>query len=337
MPVHRPLTGAAAALAVLTLAACGSAAPTPVGAAADRSDGITVVASTNVYGSIAEAVGGGLVTVESLITDPSADPHSYESTPADAATVADADVVVHNGGGYDAFMPQLLESAGGERVVLEVAALSGLVPAEEGAAAEEEAHAGEEAHAEGEAHAEEGAHGAANEHFWYSLPAVQTLATELAGALGQVDAANAATYTANAEAFTTEVDGLLTQVRATGASVPGGQVAVTEPLPGYLVEEAGLTDVTPPEFSEAVEEDTDPAPAVVADSLALFGPGGTQVRALVVNAQTQTPTTEQVRAAAQSTGVPVVEMTETLPEGQTSYTAWMGAQIQALTAALNPV
>jgi zinc/manganese transport system substrate-binding protein len=337
MPVRRPLTGAATALAVLTLAACGSAGPTPTGAAsggaADQPDGITVVASTNVYGSVAEAVGGDLVTVESIITDPAADPHSYESTPADAATVAEADVVIHNGGGYDGFVPQLLESAGGERTVLEVAALSGLVPAEEGAAAEEEPHAEGEAHAEGEEHG----HGEFNEHLWYSLPAVQALATELAGVLGAADAANAATYTANAEAFSTEVDGLLAQLRAAGESVPGGRVAVTEPLPGYLVADAGLTDVTPPEFSEAVEEDTDPAPAVVADTLALFEAGGTPVRALIVNAQTQTPTTEQVRAAAQSTGVPVVEMSETLPEGQTSYTTWMGAQIQALTAALNPV
>jgi len=327
MPVRRPLTGAAAALAVLTLAACGSGGAAPAAAPAD--DGtLTVVASTNVYGSIAEAVGGDLVTVESLISDPAADPHSYESTPADAAAVAEADLVIHNGGGYDEFMPQLLESAGGEPTVLEVAALSGLVP--EG---EEEAHTEEEPHAEGEEHA----HGEFNEHFWYSLPTVRTLATDLAEALGAADPANAATYTANAEAFSVEVDGLISQVRAAGASVPGGQVALTEPLPGYLVEEAGLTDVTPPEFSEAVEEDTDPAPAVVADVLALFGPGGTSLRALIVNAQTETPTTEQVRAAAQGVGVPVVEMTETLPEGQPSYTAWMGAQVEALTAALNPV
>jgi zinc/manganese transport system substrate-binding protein len=332
MPVRRPLTGATAALAVLTLAACGSPEPAPVGAAAAQPDALTVVASTNVYGSIAEAVGGELITVESLIDDPSADPHSYESTPADAAAVAEADVVIHNGGGYDEFMPQLLESAGGEPAVLEVAALSGLVPAEEGAAGEEPHAEGEEPHAE-----EEHGHGEFNEHFWYSLPTVQTLATDLAEALGAADAANAATYTANAQAFSAEVDGLIEQVEAVGASVPGGRVAVTEPLPGYLVEAAGLTDVTPPEFSEAVEEDTDPAPAVVADVLALFGPGGTELRALIVNAQTVTPTTEQVRAAADSVGVPVVEMTETLPEGQPSYTAWMGAQVQALTAALNPV
>lgn len=315
----RPLAGAATALAALTLTACGSGAASP---AAD--DGtLTVVASTNVYGSIAEAVGGSSVTVTSLISDPAADPHSYESTPADAATVAGGDIVVYNGGGYDEFMPQLLESAGGERTVIDVAELSGLVPAEE---------AGEE-HSADDGHD----HGEFNEHFWYSLPTMQTLADRLAQDLGTADPANAATYTANAQAFDASVAGLIERAQAAGASVPGGRVAVTEPVPGYLIETAGLIDATPPEFSEAVEEDTDPPAAVVAATLALFDPNTPDpLRALILNAQTETPTTEQVRQAAEAVGVPVVEVTETLPDG-TDYLGWMTAQVESLTAALNPV
>jgi zinc/manganese transport system substrate-binding protein len=76
---------------------------------------------------------------------------------------------------------------------------------------------------------------------------------------------------------------------------------------------------------------------VVAEVLELFAPGGEPVRALIVNAQTQTPTTDQVRQAAEAGGVPVVEMSETLPEGQPDYLTWMSAQVDALTAALNPV
>lgn len=330
----RPLTGAATALAVLGLAACGSGGTSAPAAADDGT--LTVVASTNVYGSIAQAVGGDLVTVESLISDPAADPHSYESTPADAATVAGGDIVVHNGGGYDEFMPQLLGSVGGDPVVIEVAELSGLVPEEEGEHAEE-GHS-EEEHSEGEhSEGEEHGHGEFNEHFWYSLTTVAALAERLAQDLGTADAANAATYTANAAAFTASVGTLAEQARAAGASMPGGRVAVTEPVPGYLIETTGLTDATPPEFSEAVEEDTDPPAAVVAATLALFDPAAADpIRALIVNAQTETPTTDQVRQAAQAVGVPVVEFTETLPEG-TDYLGWMTAQIEALTAALNPV
>lgn len=303
MPLRR--TGAVfAVLAVLTLAACGS--PTQV--VPDGATPITVVTSTNVYGSIAEAVGGSRVTVESLINDPAADPHSYESTPADAVKVAHAEVVVFNGGGYDDWMSRLVESAGtGDRSVLDVTELSGLVL--------------------------DPAAGGFNEHLWYSLLTVAKLAARLATDLGAADSAHATEYNANAAAFNAKVSELTTQTRAVGTAHPGGRVAVTEPVPGYLIDTAGLTDATPEAFAEAVEEGTDPPAAVLQQTLALFT--SDPVLALILNAQTQTPTTDQVRQAAQTAGVPVVEVTETLPSGATGYLSWMGGQIDALAVALD--
>jgi zinc/manganese transport system substrate-binding protein len=320
MPFRR---AAVAALAVLIVAGCGSGTEAPAAPAAPPAEQATVpvVASTNVYASIVQAVGGDRVSVESLIDDPAADPHSYESTPADAAAVAEARLVVVNGGGYDDFLPRLVESSGATPTVVDVAELSGLAPAEE-------EHAGEEEPAEGEEHG----HGEFNEHVWYSLPTVQKLATQLATDLGAADPAGATEFTANAEAFNNRVAELITRAEAIGAAQPGARVAVTEPVPGYLVQTAGLTDVTPPEFTEAIEEDTDPPAAALQDTLALFS--GDPVRALIVNAQTETPSTDQVRNAAQTAGVPVVEMTETLPEGSTDYVDWMGAQVDALAGAL---
>jgi zinc/manganese transport system substrate-binding protein len=334
---HRARPGlAVAALSILALAACGSPdAAGPAESPGATEAAVTVVTSTNVYGAIAEAVGGERVAVESIIADPAADPHSYESTPADAATVAGAGIVVLNGGGYDPFMARLVEAAGNSPAVIDVVELSGLEPAE-GAAGTAEEKPADDGHGhghEGEAHSEEGGHGALNEHVWYHLPTVQSFATTLAQQLGTLDAEGAADYTANAEAFNTEVAGLIERAAAAGAGTPGARIALTEPLPVYLVEAAGLTDVTPPEFSEAVEEDTDPPAAVVAEMLALFS--GDPVRALILNDQTQTPTTDQVRKAAEGAGVPVVEMSETMPEGQTDYVAWMGGQIDALTGALD--
>jgi zinc/manganese transport system substrate-binding protein len=326
MPYRRATV---AALAALTLAGCGAGPEAPPADAPAGEGPLPVVASTNVYGSIAEAVGGDRVSVDSLIDDPAADPHSYESTPADAAAVAGARLVVANGGGYDDFLTQLVEASGATPTVIEVTEVSGLEPAEEHAEGAAPAEAEEHA-ADGHAHEHE--HGEFNEHVWYSLPTVQALATQLATDLGAADPAGAAEFTANAEAFNNQVAELVTRAEAIGAAQPGARVAVTEPVPGYLVETAGLTDVTPPEFTEAIEEDTDPPAAVLQETLALFQ--GDPVRALVVNAQTETPSTDQVRQAAQTAGVPVVEMTETLPEGTTDYVAWMGAQIDALAGAL---
>ena len=68
------------ALALL-VPACG-APERPSG----ESGTIPVVASTDVYGAVVQAVGGDRVTVTSLIDDPAADPHSYEAPPAAAAT-----------------------------------------------------------------------------------------------------------------------------------------------------------------------------------------------------------------------------------------------------------
>jgi zinc/manganese transport system substrate-binding protein len=318
MPFRRV---AVAALAVLTVAGCGSGTEAPAAAPPAQDAALPVVASTNVYGSIVEAVGGDRVSVDSLIDDPAADPHSYESTPADAAAVAKARLVVVNGGGYDDFLPRLVESSGATPTVVDVAGLSGLVPAEE-----------EHAEGEPEPEGEEHGHGEFNEHFWYSLPTVQKVATQIATDLGAADPADAAVFTANAEAFNARVADLVTRAEAIGKAQPGARVAVTEPVPGYLVQTAGLTDATPPEFTEAIEEDTDPPAAALQETLALFS--GDPVRALILNAQTETPSTDQVRDAAQTAGVPVVEMTETLPEGSTDYVEWMGGQIDALAGAL---
>jgi zinc/manganese transport system substrate-binding protein len=297
MPLRRILFGAVAAAAALALVACGAGAAPPGRAGAA---GLTIVASTNVYGSIAEAVGGGRVAVKSLITDPAADPHSYESTPADAATVAGAAIVVVNGGGYDDPVQELVAAAGGTPTVLEVAALA--------------------------------PPGATNEHFWYDLPLVQQVATRLAADLGAADPAHAGEYLANAEVFSASVGELTERVRAIGAADPGARVAVTEPVADYLIATAGLTDATPPEFARAVEEDVDPPAALVAQTLQLFT--GEPVRALILNGQTRTATTDQVRQAAEAAGVPVVEVTETLPAG-TDYLGWMGGQVDALAGALD--
>lgn len=94
--------------AVLTLTACGSDNATDTAAGP-----LTVVASTNVWGSVAQAVAGDKVEVTSIITEPSSDPHSFETSPSDAAKVSDASLVVYNGGGYDPFVEDVLSSNGG--------------------------------------------------------------------------------------------------------------------------------------------------------------------------------------------------------------------------------
>lgn len=332
-------SAATAAFAAFALAAagCGSSEPTDAATGTEGGGPIAVVASTNVYGAIATAIGGDLVEVTSIVDDPGTDPHAYESTPADATTVTEADLVIGNGGGYDPFIGQLVEATGGEQRFIDVYELSGV---EEAAPAEgEDVHEGEgeDAHAgEGEdAHAGEGedAHGSANEHVWYSMPAIALLAGELATALGEISPDDAETFTANAEAFTGQLDGLTERIEAVEAAHGGTRVAATEPLPVYLLQDAGLTDVTPEEFAEATEEGNDPSAAALAEMLELVE-GADPVEVLVLNVQTQSTVTDRVIAAAETSGIPIVQMSETLPEGTTEFVAWMDGQIGELETAL---
>ena len=103
-------------------------------------------------------------------------------------------------------------------------------------------------------------------------------------------------------------------------------------MPAYLLAEAGLVDVTPADFTEAVEEGADVPPRALQETLDLVAAGDLSV--LAYNSQTEDATTQQVRAAAEEQGLPVVEFTETLPEG-TSYLAWMQANLDRLTEALD--
>lgn len=311
---------AAAVTVSLALAGCGSpSAPAGAPAAAPTPDSpaVRVVASTNVYGSLVSAVGGDRVAVTSIIDSPDADPHEYESTPADAAAVNEARLVVVNGGGYDDFATKLVEASAAKPTLIDVVELSGLKPAEEAAAEP----AGTDEHG----------HGEFNEHVWYSLPTVDKLADRLAADLSAADPAGAATYNENAAGVKGQVAGLIAKLDAVKAAHGGEKVAITEPVPLYTVQDAGLENVTPEEFSEAIEEGTDPPVAVLNETLQLFTSG--IVKVLLANAQTESSSTEQVERAAAAAGIPVVPVTETLPAG-TDYITWQTGQIDQLAAAL---
>lgn len=281
----------AVAAIALVAAGCGGTEE----AAADGK--IAVVASTNVWGSVVAAVGGDDVSVQSLINDPSADPHSYNDKPEDATLLTNAKLVVYNGGGYDDFFTKLVSAAGADAKQIVAYDVAG--------------------YPEGE-----------NEHVWYDLPTVKKVADKVAAELGAIDPDNKDTYEANAKAF----DGKIDEVATKAAAIPDGNVVATEPVAHYLLDAAGMTDVTPPEFSEAIEEETDPPVVAVADTTDLIT--NKQVVALINNDQTETSVTSQLTSAAKTAGVPVVDVSETLPPGVTDYVEWMTGQVDSLADAV---
>ncbi|WP_213574283.1 zinc ABC transporter substrate-binding protein [Rhodococcus sp. USK13] len=307
--------------AALTLTACSSDT--------SSNGALTVVASTNVWGSVAQAVAGDKVEVSSIITEPSSDPHSFEASPTDAAKLTDASLIVYNGGGYDHFVDDIINTGNGDQLSVNAFELFGA-----GAHAGEPAHEGEEAGHEGEEAGHEGdvhEHGEVNEHVWYDVATVDATAHAIAEKLGQLDPDNADVYTANAETFHGRLAEITAVTDGIAAAHKDAPIAQTEPIAHYLVESAELNDVTPADFTSAIENGNDPAPAAIAATRQLIT--DKQVKAVVYNTQTQDKVTEDVRATAEAAGVPVVEVTETLPEGL-DYIQWQTNTAQALAKAL---
>lgn len=319
------LPAALATATALVLVGCASDAPSGPGGG---DDGIRIVASTNVYGDIAQTVAGDAAEVTSIIHDPAQDPHEYEATSRDALALADADLVIVNGGGYDEFMQKLLDAHGGEPVVLDAVEISGLAGDDHD---HDHDHADDEASPDAAEEEHHHDHGAFNEHVWYSFEAMAALADEIAEHLAELDPENADAFTANAQTFSEGLDSLTATASDLAAAHAGETFAITEPVPLYLLESAGLENVTPAEFSEAIEEGTDAPALVLQDVVALVSDGS--VAFLAYNEQTVGPQTQEVLDAANDAGTPVVSFTELLPEGE-QYVDWMAANLNAVADAL---
>lgn len=293
----------AAAVLGVVLAGCGSTAGTPAaGNAAGGKAAVRVVAAENVWGDIVRQVGGEHVQVTSVLSDPAADPHSFETDPKTAAAVGSASFVVLNGAGYDDFAGKLLAASRKDgRVVLNLADTVGVRPD-------------------------------ANPHLWYSPEYVRQGAQAIAERLTTADPADAAAFQANLQGFLQRYQAYVDTLAAIKEKYGRSPVAYTERVPGYLVDAAGLTLGSPASLAQAVEDGTDPSPGdIAAFNRALQD---RTVKVLLYNAQVASPTTDGLQAKAKAAGIPVVGVTETIPAGVVDFQTWQTGQAKAILTAL---
>jgi zinc/manganese transport system substrate-binding protein len=290
------LPAAAVAVPGLVTLAPGNDAGAATGAV------VHVVAAENFWGNITSQLGGSDVEVTSLITDPNADPHLFETDAADAATLAQAQVVIENGAGYDTWMNSLLSADGGRARVVNAATVLHVTGSDP------------------------------NPHLWYDIPRVPTVAAAITAALVKAAPGDAATFRANLATFDTSLaplDATLATIKAHFHNVP---VAYTERVPGYALAVADLDVKTPPGFARAIEDGVDPGPA---DSLAMQRLlTNHDINVLLYNVQTVTPVTAQMRALARQHKIPVVGVSETMPAGVATYQQWQQSQLTNLLHAL---
>jgi zinc/manganese transport system substrate-binding protein len=285
------------ALLTGTLAGCGASSP---GA---RAGTLAVVAAENVWGDIAAQIGGARVSVTSIISDPNADPHTYESNPRDAAAITTAPLVIENGAGYDDFIDSVLStSPSTSRDVLNIARTVGV----------------------------EGAN--PNPHLWYSPQYVTAAARAIEAHLAARDAGHAAAFQTNLQSFLRAYQPYVDTLSTIKAKYANSPIAYTERVAGYLVETAGLRLATPASFAQAIEDGNDPSPA---DTAAMdTAISEKRVRVLLYNSQVTSPATQKVRDLATAAGVPVIGVAETIPAGEPSMERWQVDQARAILAAL---
>ena len=261
---------------------------------------IKILAAQNFYAEVATAIGGDRVSVETVAMPAGADPHDFEPAPSVARAVSDATIVVFNGADYDHWMENLLESTERpERQVIEAASLIG---------------------------AKEGD----NPHVWYDPRTIPAVAEALATTLARLDPADAANYETRKTAFLATVKPVGDKVAAIRDRFAGASIAATEPVFGYMADALGLKSGNA-DFQAAVMNETEPSAKDVAalqDDLREH-----KVKALIYNTQVTDAMTEQLLAVAREADVPVVGVTETIPEGKT-YPEWMLDELDALEKAL---
>jgi ABC-type Zn uptake system ZnuABC Zn-binding protein ZnuA len=191
------------ALVLLTCAALLVALilPTTNSAAQTR---LKVVATFSILGDWIANVAGDKVDLKVLVGAGS-DTHTYEPSPADSATLSEADLIFEIGAEFETWLDALVESSGtkAKRIVLTEG--FELLPFE----GHGHEHEGEDMHHGGEGDKEgEHEHGEFDPHIWHDVSLVMKMVERIRDALIEADSANAGSYTLQASLYIAEL-GLL--------------------------------------------------------------------------------------------------------------------------------
>jgi zinc/manganese transport system substrate-binding protein len=308
MPVSRPrlITTVLAPIAVLALllAGCGGGSSTAASASASSSSGekITAVGAENEYANVIEQIGGKYVEASAIESDPNTDPHTFEASAGVAQEVSDADVLVENGVGYDSYMEKIESASPSDsRKVINVQELLGLPDS------------------------------TPNPHLWYKPETMPAVAKQLVTDFSELQPRHKAYFEANLKKFEESLQPWLKGLEEFSTKFPGATVATTEPVSDYMLEAAGVKNLTPFTLQADIMNDTDPAPQAVSEQESFFSQK--EADAFVYNQQVTDSITEKFLKSAAENGVPVVGVYETMPTGFT-YQGWMEAELKALEEAI---
>lgn len=179
---------------------------------------IKVVASFSILGDMVQQVTGTLADVTTIV-GPDADAHVYQPTTADARAVADADVIFVNGLGFETWSDSLIANAGGVARVF--VATHGIEPLR--------------------------VDGEIDPHAWNALPNGVVYVQNVAAGMAELDPANAAQYTANAQSYVAQLRRVHNDALSQFSALPENHrtVVTAHDAFGYLADAYGLTFLAP--------------------------------------------------------------------------------------------
>src|SRR5690349_3195606 len=295
----RTAASAAALVGAGLLAACSSASGAPTA----PSGGIVAVGAENEYANVIGQIGGKYVRVAAILSNPTTDPHTFESSPSVSQTVSAAQLVVQNGLGYDAWMNKIeAATPNSKRKVIDVQTLLHLPDS------------------------------TPNPHLWYSPATMPAVAKAIAADLAALLPARAAVFRANLARFDASLRPWYQALAHFKATYPGTPVAVTEPVGDDLLKAAGSRILTPFGFERDVMNGVDPSPQDVSLQTSLFS--SHKITAFLYNQQVTDSLTQSFLGLARKYGIPVVGVYETMPASGYNYQSWMLAEVRALQRAV---
>lgn len=269
---------------------------------------INVVAGENFWGNLVSQLGGNQTSVTSIVSDPNADPHEYEANTSTATAFANAQYIIVNGVGYDDWALNLISADGNaNQVILNVGELNGVTVG--------------------------GGIVSGNPHMWYNPVYVNRTVAAMYSDLVSVRPSETSYFQSQYAALNASLASLYGRAAEIKKDFAGAVVASTESIFVYLANYTGLDLVSPPEFMEAVAEGNDPPTQSIVTFQCQLESGN--VKVLVYNEQTVTPTTTSMKSIAAQNNVTIVGVTETIQPPDTTFQAWMGGEYLELQNALN--
>ncbi|MGQ9371682.1 metal ABC transporter solute-binding protein, Zn/Mn family [Azospirillum sp. ST 5-10] len=287
-------------------------------------DPLKVVTSFSILADMVQRIGGGAVTVTTLV-GPDGDAHVYEPTPADARALARADVLVVNGLGFEGWMDRLVQSSGYKGPV--VVASEGVAAIELDEDEEEHDHAHEHEH--GGHH-----HHGVDPHAWQSVANAKLYAGNILTGLAAAAPAEAEALRRRHTAYDRELDALEAAIREALQPIPreNRKIVTSHDAFGYFARAYDVTFLAP----VGVSTEAEPSAGEVAELIRQIR--AETVRAVFVESISDPRMLEQIaRETGARIGGRVYSDALSDPRGPApSYIAMMRHNVQQFASALQP-